>query len=154
MPCVELNENDQAVWNIGPSDYETVAPGTYVVTYDVGIEGLPATNQQFTVSITLVDPCDSPVSLSPIVLTDQRYTITDVMKSYTHDDVVADPVYCPVRYEYSIEKLANGNEPVTQTVDKQIDIYYTADLTPLDETPLTVTVTAISESRYATTESN
>jgi len=74
-------------------------------------------------------------------------------KSYTHGDVIADPAYCSVRYEYTIESLANGNSPITQTVDKQVDIYYAADLTPLDETPLTVTVTAISESQYTTNES-
>jgi hypothetical protein len=104
------------------------------------------------VTITLSDPCDPPVKLIPITLEDQRYTITDEKKSYTHGDVVADPAYCPVRYEYLIEKLNNGNEPITfGTVDKQIDIHYEADLTPLNETPLIVTVKAISDSKYGAT---
>jgi hypothetical protein len=45
LTCIEINDDGQVVWNFGPSDYETVDPGTYVFTYDVGIEGLPATNE-------------------------------------------------------------------------------------------------------------
>ena len=73
------------------------------------------------------------------------------MLTYTHSAVIADPVYCPVKYEYTIDSLANSGTPVTQTNDLQIDIYYDADLTPLDQT-LTVTVTVISESLYTTTQ--
>jgi hypothetical protein len=100
------------VWNFGPGDYDNVAPDTYVFTYSVIIGGIPATGKQFTVSVTLSDPCDPPLTLTPIALQDQSYTITEAMKSYTHGDVVADPVYCPVRYEYTIERLVNGNEPI------------------------------------------
>ena len=36
-------------------------------------------------------------------------------------------------------------------MDRQVDVYYDADLTPLDQT-LTVTVTAITESKYGNTQ--
>ena len=104
-------------------------------------------------TVTLKDPCDPPVSLTPIVLENQRYTITGELKSYTHADVIADPAYCPVRYEYTIQPLANDGTPITESsdVDKTFDIYYDADLTPLDQT-LTVTVKAVSYSVYGTFE--
>ena len=67
---------------------------------------------------------------------------------YSHQAVVADPAYCRVKYEYTIPTLINGNSPVSRT-DTEFTIYYDQDLTPLDET-ITVSVTAISDSKYAT----
>jgi hypothetical protein len=49
---------------------------------------------------------------------------------------------------YDIPDLANGESPISQT-GEQFDIYYDKDLTALSET-LTVTVKAISESKYTT----
>jgi hypothetical protein len=45
LSCPELDEAGEVVWNFGPSDYDTTPPGTYVFTYDVGIDGLPDTNK-------------------------------------------------------------------------------------------------------------
>ena len=37
LPCPQLDSKGQAVWNVGPDDYEQkrVAPGSYTFTYDV-----------------------------------------------------------------------------------------------------------------------
>ena len=64
-------------------------------------------------TIVLSDPCDPPASLTPLVLENQSYTVTDHELSYVHDTVVADPVYRPVRYEYTIDSLDNTNTPIT-----------------------------------------
>ena len=32
------------------------------------------------------------------------------MIPYTHPDFVADPVFCPVRYEYDVPSLQNNNK--------------------------------------------
>ena len=90
-----------------------MVPGLYTFVYEVSIEGLPDTKEEFIVTIVLKDPCDPPVKLTPIALEDQSYTVTDVKKPYIHEAVVADPAYCPIRYEYTIEQLENGNEPIT-----------------------------------------
>ena len=68
LACPELDNNGEYIWNFGPSEYDSTAPGTYEFTYTVGIEGVPETNKQFTITIVLSDPCDPPISLTPIVL--------------------------------------------------------------------------------------
>ena len=146
LPCQDLDENGDVVWNFGPSDYETVAPGTYVFTYEVGIDGLPSSNKQFTVTITLTDPCNPPVSLTPISIENQRYTITDYAEIFEHDDVIATPSHCPVRYEYIIPESAGS---ITHT-DKEFNIYFAENLSLVGQT-ITVSVVAVSESRYDTT---
>lgn len=74
--------------------------------------------------------------------------ITDITKEYTHPDFTADPLFCPIRYEYTVPNLTNGNVLVTRD-GKDFDIYYIDDLSPVDET-VTVTVTAISMSGFTT----
>lgn len=91
------------------------------------------------------------MSITPVEPTDQTYTITQAALSYTHPDFTADPSYCPITYSYAIEDLNNGGTPITNS-GKDFTIQYSADLTPIAEGPLTVTITATSTSKYTTSE--
>ena len=71
------------------------------------------------------------------------YTVTANAITYTHGDATISPSYCNIVYEYNIEALNNGGTPITRS-GKTFTIHYTADLTPVAESPLTVTVTARS----------
>jgi len=42
-------------------------------------------------------------------LDSQDYVITGNKIPYTHPNFVAEPSFCPVRYEYNVPSLANGN---------------------------------------------
>lgn len=65
--------------------------------------------------------------------------------TYTHPDFIAVPSYCPIDYTYNVPALANSGTPITRA-DKTFTIFYDADLTPVDESPITVTVTGTSRS--------
>ena len=122
---------------------ENVPPGDYTFTYEVGIPDLhEAYWGSFTVVVSLIDPCNPALYVNCVwMLEDQIYTITDNTVSYVHPDVIFWPKFCLVDYTYDIPVLQNGGEPITRN-GKQLDIYYSADLTPLDEGPMTVSMTA------------
>jgi hypothetical protein len=51
--------------------------------------------------ITIVDPCDAPVSVAGATLLAQSYTITSSV-SYTFPVFTADPAWCEITYTYTI----------------------------------------------------
>ena len=80
-------------------------------------------------------------------LTDQQYVITDMApEPYQHEEWTTDPVYCLVRYEYSISTLDSGKSAISRN-DKTFTFAYSDDLEPLDETQ-TVVITATTFSIY------
>ena len=50
---------------------QEIPPGVYTFTYDVSTSAgkEPGVTQQFTVDVTVVDPCESP-SVTPVDLSD------------------------------------------------------------------------------------
>ena len=80
-PSEELSCQDlvagQLSWSFSEIDYTTngVAPGSYVYTYDVIPGSLTSLTQQFTVTLTLDDPCADPDVTQPVPK-DVEYTVT------------------------------------------------------------------------------
>ena len=84
MLCQELVDG-KLTWNFTPVDYtdKKIAPGNYVYTFDVSTDDNQADlTKQFTVTVTLEDPCISPDVTQPTT-TAQSYTITDAAGSYS-----------------------------------------------------------------------
>jgi len=78
FPCLELDQNGQATWTVGPEDWinKRVPPGTYTTTYEVCDKLNPNNCEPFDVMFVVEDPCVEP-SLTlpePVAMT---YTISD-----------------------------------------------------------------------------
>jgi len=79
------------------------------------------------------------------------------MLIYEHEEPSIFPSFCGIRYDYTIPELPNGNMPITvdpmpednSDPTRKFYIRYTDDLTPLDVSPMTVTITAYSYSRFS-----
>ena len=141
----------QLTFSADSTDYENgvVTPGDYVVTI-TGTAVTSSDTKTATFTISMVDPCDPPVSITSPGLTDQVYTITDTNAAdYTHPAFVSNPTYCPIDYSYSETKLIAGDSAITN-VANPFSFLYSKDLAPLDQTQI-VTVTATSNSIYGTT---
>ena len=60
-------------------------PGVYIVTITGIADGSqPLQEKTATFKITLIDPCDPPVSISGSDFTNQEYTLTDIELSLIH----------------------------------------------------------------------
>jgi len=84
-----------------------VAPGDYVFTFDVSTDpGNAALTEQFTFTVTLIDPCGPPNSITTSAFTDQQITVTqNDYPDYTHPAFVSDPAYCPITLTYNIADI-------------------------------------------------
>jgi hypothetical protein len=83
LPCKELEPNGKLTWNFKPEDYSDrkIAPGSYVYTFDVtASEGDADLTEQFTVTVTLEDPCKNPIVVVPESAA-LVYTLTDTDKT-------------------------------------------------------------------------
>ena len=125
IPCPELNDDGTTSWNFDEGDYQNVPPGTYTVIYKVCVDNQPDNCEELPVVIDLSDPCDPPNSITVPTLDDQDYVITDFKIPYTHPVFVADPSFCPVRYEYDVPALRNGNMLIEKKDgDRYFETYY------------------------------
>ncbi len=79
LSCQEL-EDGKLTWLFNPQDVvdQNLLPGEYTYTYDVTVG--PVT-ESFEVTLTLVDPCESPQIVEPIA-PQMEYTVTDNEKIY------------------------------------------------------------------------
>jgi hypothetical protein len=89
--------------------------------------------------ITIVDPCDAPVSVAGATLLAQEYTITSSAGSYSIPAFTADPAWCEITYTYSITDEAGST--VTQAtfnplmpfnddpLEREFTFDYSTDLT-------------------------
>jgi len=139
LTCKELT-NGALTQTFSSTQYATggLAPGAYIFTYDVTTDNAitpfkAALTKQFTFTVTLLDPCDPPTSITKVPLTNQVYTITDTPKTYRHPDWIVSPSYCPLVYNYAIADITNvsGAKAITVETDKTFSIYYDQDLLPL-----------------------
>lgn len=53
-------------------------------------------------TVTIVDPCDEPVSVTSSTLVNQEYTISQASFDYTIPVFVADPDWCEIVYTYDV----------------------------------------------------
>ena len=75
----------------------------YTVTIEGTVVGSNSVTAETTYTITLVDPCDPPTSVTAQAQTDQVYTITqDVKADYTLVPFLVSPSYCPLTLTYDI----------------------------------------------------
>lgn len=129
-------------------------PGTYLVSIKgTVLESLPDSpvSKSATFFLRIQDPCDPPVSIGTLDLSDESYTITDVAKIKVHEAVPIEPDYCPVIYTIREEPtLIDASAQTTSAIsytDFEIRIHYEQDLAPLTQVQ-TVTVVATSSSKY------
>jgi len=100
---------------------DVLVKGTYPLTYQVEYVNYGTIFQVQTVpfTVTIIDPCDEPVSVTPAALTGQEYTITQASFDYQTPVYTADPVWCAITYDYSIATPAGDAaltfDPVTRT---------------------------------------
>ena len=111
-----------------PGEYEVTITGTPYKATDGRSD-----SAKFT--ITLLDPCDPPVSIESPGLDDQLYLLTAKQESYEHPDFIVTPSYCPIYYSYVIQSLAAGDSAITQPYtegDTTFTIYYNNDDAPVN----------------------
>jgi hypothetical protein len=95
--------------------------GTYPIKYRV-YHTLYSTNVVTLTDpfiITIIDPCDNPVSVTPSTLSAQEYTITQSSFSYEVPVYVSSPTWCAITYTYTIADAAGNTaltfDPTTRT---------------------------------------
>ena len=105
--------------------------------------------------ITVIDPCDKPVSLTASTLAVQEYTITDDPKTYQVDAYTSDPAWCEITYTYSVDAVAGGSA-VTFNADATLRTFtfdYSADLLLCGPVSTDYTVTVTGEIGITTKQS-
>ena len=82
--------------------------GVYPISYRTYHTKYPDNFKEIRTAFTLtvIDPCDDPVSVSPSTLTDQEYTITQNAFDYQVPVYTADPLWCDISYTYTITDVA------------------------------------------------
>jgi len=111
---------------------DQIPPAIYTFKYEECVTGLATKCVETFLTVTVVDPCDPPVSLGTISTPDKTYTLGDNAESFAPDQFTIDPTYCPVDYVYSIPSLANGNNPITIVENtRTFTIDYIADDSPI-----------------------
>ena len=84
--------------------------------------------------ISVIDPCDKPVSIIAPTLEAQEYTITDSAKTYKIPVFIPDPAWCDINYSYSVD-IPAVNSAVTFYPDASERLFtfeYTASLSLCD----------------------
>lgn len=81
--------------------------GVYEITYRVSFDDYPGLTltQEFPFTVTIIDPCDEPVSVTPSVLTDQEYTIIETELDYIVPPYTVDPSWCAISYSYTVTAI-------------------------------------------------
>ena len=95
--------------------------------------------------ISVVDPCDVPVSVASSTLTSQEYTITDTAKTYQIPVFTANPAWCEITYTYTIADVSGDAAVSFNSVatDRTFTFSYAVDLllSGASSTVYTITVT-------------
>lgn len=94
------------------SDYlnDVYPPGEYEIT----IKGTATTSGEevfTTFVLTIVDPCNPPVSMSAPGYVDQVYTLTTVQDPYIPNDFTISPTFCPFSKTINISLLSPNTLP-------------------------------------------
>jgi hypothetical protein len=135
----EIGTENTLSYSIDSADFEyqlvLIAPGTYTVTVEGEVDNsVPIQRLESSYTLSLLDPCDPPTSITAATLFNQVYTITDDDATYTHPIFTVDPSYCPLYYSYTIGDITNiSGESAITLVDKTFFFDYSLDLEPLGE---------------------
>ena len=95
----------------------------YPISYRVSYTNYAATTfvktaTPFTISVQ--DPCDAPVSVTPSVLTNQEYILTDLDTApYIVPVYTADPSWCAIIYTYTVTD-PSGDQIITFNSDPTV----------------------------------
>ena len=96
--------------------------GIYKITYKVAYTSYSTNSITQTVpfTVTVIDPCDKPLSVTASALTNQFYTITQNAFDYKFPAYTVSPTWCTITYTYTITNSAgdaaiNKWSPTTQT---------------------------------------
>ena len=78
--------------------------GQYPISYKAYYTQYPANfkEKRTAFTVTIIDPCDEPDSVTASILDDQEYTITQTASDYQVPAYAADPVWCAIIYDYTI----------------------------------------------------
>ena len=105
--------------------------GLYLIQYTVYYTNYAFNSATSNImKITVVDPCDDPVSMTSSVLTNQIYTITQNKISYTVPVYTADPEWCAIIYTYELTSIA-ADVAITFNSDsliRKFDFHYITGL--------------------------
>ena len=96
--------------------------------------------------MTIIDPCDEPVSLVPSTPTDQVYTITQNLYSYQVPAFDSDPIWCDITYSYSVSD-PSINAVISFDAATQTFSFFKPDdlsIAGLVSTDYTITVTGVT----------
>lgn len=83
---------------------DTTKRGSYAIKYRVYQANYPSNFVvlDFPFVITVINPCENPVSIQSDPLVDQVYTITDTVVTYTIPEFVAVPDFCDTVYSFTV----------------------------------------------------
>ena len=100
-------------------------------------------------TITIIDPCDDPISVTALPIDNKEYTITDTTLSFVYDAFTSDPDWCSVNYSHTVLDV-NGDSALPtlsfDQVSRTISFTDNTDLLLSGATFLeyTVTVTGVA----------
>jgi len=98
--------SDARVPNVFAVKYteDVTIDGVYPISYKAYHTSYPSNSQELrpAFTITIIDPCDAPVSVIASNLVNQEYTITQTAFDYQVPAYAADPVWCAIIYDYTI----------------------------------------------------
>ena len=86
-----------------------------------------------TFTITLINPCESPVITVP-EFENQLYKLTADLLPYTHPVFTIVPDFCTITYQYDVTPLAAGDSAITNPTgdDKTFNFFYNSDDAPIN----------------------
>ena len=135
----EQETDGKATFTATTEDYtkEVKIAGTYEITITGKVVGSdPEVSTTATFGFVLEDPCDPPVSFDKVILVDQTYSLNQAEEAtYTHEDFIVVPDYCPIEYTYEEEPFELEFDSTAISRDgKTYTFSWTTDLSPIGTT--------------------
>jgi len=128
-----------------------LAAGKYYLTYKVKYNSYPLYNvQAVPFVITIVDPCDNPVGVTPSTLSAQEYTITQTSFTYQVPVFVSNPTWCAITYSYTISNEAGDSALSFDTTTRIFTFSQVDDLSLSGSTSKDYVVTVTGQAGIST----
>jgi len=131
-------------------------PGDYILTIRGTVDLAPSFTETETITLTIPDLCDPPLSITPSLVTNQVYTISDTPYTYTVSPFSVIPTFCEVDYSTTKTNLADSTSAVAiQESQLSFDIDYISSLVPaINNEKQTMTIVATSKTKYSAAPSS